>query len=287
MGIKILEIENLTKKYPDFTLDTLSFSIPQGTIMGLVGENGAGKTTTMNLILNEMKKDGGNIKVFGKDYLEHERSIKERIGVVFDECHFPELFSAREMELFLKDIYATWQPETYRDYLKRFGLPENKPIKTYSKGMKVKLGFAVALSHQPQLLILDEATSGLDPVMRDEILDILLEFIQDEEHGVLFSSHITDDLEKIADYITFIHKGKLLFSKTKDELIYQYGVIKCGAETFTQIDKGDILAYRKQDYEWQVLVANKEEARRKYKKCLVDSVTINEIMLFHVKGEKM
>ena len=282
----ILEIENLTKKYPDFTLDTLSFSIPQGTIMGLIGENGAGKSTTINLILNEMKKDGGRIKIFGKDHLEHERAVKEKIGVVFDDCHFPDLFNANEMELFMKDIYTTWQPKTYRDYLKRFGLPQDKPIKAYSKGMKVKLSFAVALSHQPQLLLLDEATSGLDPVMRDEILGILLEFVQDEKHGVLFSSHITDDLEKIADYITFIHKGKLLFSKTKDELIYHYGVIKCGAEMFNQIDEADIIAYRKQAYECQVLVADKEEARRKYKNCLIDSVTISEIMLLHVKGEK-
>jgi ABC-type multidrug transport system, ATPase component len=282
----ILEIENLTKKYPDFTLDALSFSIPQGTIMGLIGENGAGKTTTINLVLNELNKDGGGIKIFGKDHLEHERAVKEKIGVVFDDCHFPDLFNADEMELFMKNIYATWQTKTYRDYLKRFGLPRDKPIKAYSKGMKVKLSFAVALSHQPQLLLLDEATSGLDPVMRDEILDLLLEFVQDENHGVLFSSHITDDLEKVADYITFIHKGKLLFSKTKDELIYQYGVIKCGAEMFNQMDKADMIAYRKQDYEWQVLVADQEEARRKYKKCLIDSVTISEIMLFHVKGEK-
>lgn len=282
----ILEIENLTKKYPDFTLDTLSFSIPQGTIMGLIGENGAGKTTTINLVLNEMNKDGGGIKIFGKDHLEHERAVKEKIGVVFDDCHFPDLFNANEMELFMKNIYATWESKTYRDYLKRFGLLQDKPIKAYSKGMKVKLSFAVALSHQPQLLLLDEATSGLDPVMRDEILDLLLEFVQDENHGVLFSSHITDDLEKVADYITFMHKGKLLFSKTKDELIYQYGVIKCGAEMFNHIDKADMIAYRKQDYEWQVLVADQEEARRKYKKCLIDSVTISEIMLFHVKGEK-
>ena len=281
----ILEIENLTKTYPDFTLDTLSFSIPQGTIMGLIGENGAGKTTTINLILNEIKKDGGIIKVFGKDNLAHEKAVKEKIGVVFDECHFPELFNAHDMERFMKDIYASWQPATYRDYLKRFGLPQDKQIKAYSRGMKVKLSFAVALSHQPQLLILDEATSGLDPVMRDEILDLLLEFVQDERNGVLFSSHITEDLEKVADYITFIHAGKLLFSKPKDELIYQYGVIKCGSEMFNQIDQADIIAYRKQDYEWQVLVADQEEARRKYKKCLVDGVTLSELMLFHVKGE--
>ena len=282
----ILEIKNLTKKYFDFTLDALNFSIPQGTIMGLIGENGAGKTTTINLILNELKKNGGSIKIFGKDNLEHERTVKKKIGVVFDDCHFPDLFNASEMEMFMKDIFLTWQPQTYRKYLQQFELPPNKPIKAYSKGMKAKLSFAVALAHHPQFLILDEATGGLDPVMRDEMLGVLLDFVQDEKHGVLFSSHITNDLEKIADYITFIHKGKLIFSKAKDDLIYNYGLIKCGAEAFHKIEQKDIIAYRKQDYEWQALVADKEEARRKYKKCVIDNVTINEIMLFHVKGEQ-
>lgn len=282
----ILEIENLMKNYSDFSLNHLRLSIPQGTIMGLIGENGAGKTTTINLILNEIKRDGGTIKIFGKDNIQCEREIKDKIGVVFDDCHFPDLFNALELERFLKPIYTEWQSSTYREYLKRFGLPNNKPIRAYSKGMKVKLSFAVALSHCSQFLILDEATSGLDPVMRDEILDVLLEFVQNESHSVLFSSHITNDLEKIADYVAFLHKGNLVFSKPKDELLYKYGLMKCGAEVFNSIQRQDILAWRKLDYEWQVLVADMEAARRKYKKCIIENATIEEIMLLYIKGEK-
>jgi len=282
----ILEIENLVKNYPDFSLNHIKLSIPQGTIMGLIGENGAGKTTTINLILNEIKRDDGTIKIFDKDNIQYEREIKDKIGVVFDDCHFPDLFNALELERFLKSIYTVWQSSTYREFLKQFGLPTNKPIKAYSKGMKVKLSFAAALSHCPQFLILDEATSGLDPVMRDEILDVLLEFVQDESHSVLFSSHITSDLEKIADYVAFLNKGNLVFSKPKDELIYKFGLMKCGAEVFNSIQSQDILAWRKLDYEWQVLMADIEAARRKYKKCMIENATIEEIMLLYIKGEK-
>jgi len=280
----ILQIKDLEKDYGDFILDKVSFSIPEGAIVGLIGENGAGKTTIINLILNEIKKDGGNIEVFGKDNLKYEKEIKDHIGVVFDECHLPDLFNAREIESVMKNVYSSWQKKTYQSYLSKFELPLNKAIKDFSKGMKVKLNFAVALSHNPQLLILDEATSGLDPIMRDEMLDILLDFVQDESHAILVSSHITSDLEKVADYVTFIHKGKLLFSKPKDELIYNYGIIKCGAELFDKLGKDDIITYRKQDYEWQVLVSDKEKAQHKYKKCIIDNATIEEIMLFYIKG---
>lgn len=282
----ILEVDNLKKSYMDFTLDNVSFSIPYGTIMGLIGENGAGKTTTINLILDEIKKDSGNIKIFGKDSIKDALEVKENIGVVFDECLFPDLFNIKDIENFLKDIYSSWKHETYAAYIKQFQLPIDKTIKDFSKGMKMKLSIAVALAHNPQLLILDEATSGLDPIMRDEMLDILLEFVQDETHAVLFSSHITSDLEKVADYITFIHKGKVLFTKTKDELIYKYGIIKCGTELFKTIEKKDIIAYRKQDYEWQVLVSDKDTMQRKYKGSVCDRATIDEIMLFFIKGDK-
>lgn len=282
----ILKIENLVKSYPNFSLNHLNLSIPQGTIMGLIGENGTGKTTTINLILNEIKRNDGTIKIFGKDNLQCEKEIKDKIGVVFDDCHFPDLFNALELERFLKPIYTAWQSPIYREYLKRFGIPSNKPVKAYSKGMKVKLSFAIALSHCPEFLILDEATSGLDPVMRDEILDVLLEFVQYETHSVLFSSHITNDLEKIADYIAFLHKGNLVFSKPKDELIYSYGIMKCGTEVFNNIQRQDMIAWRKLDYEWQILVPDIETARRKYKKCMIENATIEEIMLLYIKGEK-
>lgn len=283
----ILQIEKLYKKYTDFSLDHISFSVPKGTIVGLIGENGAGKTTTINLILNEIKKDSGSIYIMGKDNITYEQAVKDKIGVVFDECLFPDLFNAFELEQFLKRIYSSWQSEKYKEYLSKFGIQTDKVIKNYSKGMKVKLSFAVALSHRPQLLILDEATSGLDPIMRDEMLDILLDFVQEDKNSVLFSTHITSDLEKIADYITFIHKGKLLFSKPKDELIYKYGLIKCGEETFKSINKEDIIAYRKQDFNWQVLVSDIEKARRYYKKGIIENATIDEIMLLYVKGEKV
>lgn len=282
----ILEVKDLVKDYGDFLLDKVNFSIPQGTIMGLIGENGAGKTTTINIILNEIHKDGGSISVFGKDNLEFETEVKNAIGVVFDDCHLPDLFTATEIERFISKIYSSWEHRTYEQYLNKFDLPLNKSVKDFSKGMKVKLSFAIALSHNPKLLILDEATSGLDPVMRDEVLDILLDFVQDETHSVLFSSHITSDLEKVADYITFIHNGKVLFSKTKDELIYHYGIIHCGAAAFDKLDKSEIISYRKKDYEWQVLVAEREAAQKEYKNCVIDNATLDDIMLLYVKGEQ-
>lgn len=281
-----LEVTDLTKDYGDFRLNKLSFSIPQGSIMGLIGENGAGKTTTINIILNEIKKDDGTVKVFGKNHLECEQEIKTCIGVVFDDFHLPDLLTANEVEKFISKIYSQWQHRVYQEYLSKFELPSNKPIKDFSRGMKVKLSFAIALSHNAKFLILDEATSGLDPIVRDEILDILLEFVQDKTHSVLFSSQITSDLAKVADYITFVHKGNLIFSKPKDELIYNFGIIHCGATVFNSLDKSEIISYRKQDYEWQALVANREAARKEYKNCIVDNATIDDIMLFYIKGEK-
>ena len=186
----------------------------------------------------------------------------------------------------MKDIYHSWEEHTFLNLLKKFSLPADKPIKQFSKGMKMKLAIAVALSHNSKLLILDEATSGLDPVIRDDILDILLDFAQDETHSILISSHITTDLEKIADYIVFIHEGQVVFSKPKDELIEQYGIIKCGAAQFEALDQSDIIVYRKMDYEWQALVADRAAMKKKYPKALIDSASIDEIMLLYVKGER-
>lgn len=280
-----LDIKDLSKSYSDFTLNHIDFQIPKGVIMGLIGENGAGKSTIINLLLNEIKKESGSIHIFGKDMDSEEKAIKQHIGVVFDECNFIETFKVKHLNTIFKDVYTAWDEDLYFSYIQRFDLPQNKKIKAFSKGMKVKLSFAVALAHHPKFLVLDEATSGLDPVMRDEILDILQEFIQDEEHTVLLSSHITSDLEKIADYIAFIHKGNILFSKPKDELLYEYGILRCGKEIFSEIDPEDIVTYRKEDYEWKVLVNNKEEAMRKYPQAVMDQPTIDDIMLFYIKGE--
>lgn len=281
----ILEVRDLEKKYKDFTLDKISFSIPSGTIVGLIGENGAGKSTTINSILNLIKKDGGEIKILGKEMTDNDTGMRNDIGVVFDGDNFYETLPPRKIGNIMKKIYSNWDTDCFQGYLKKFQLSENKEIKEYSKGMKMKFTIAVALSHNPRLLILDEATSGLDPIVRDEVLDIFLDFVQDETHAVLVSSHITSDLEKIADYITFIHEGKLIFSLAKDELIYNYGIIKCGKEQFVKIDRNDIITYRKKDYEYEVLVSDKAKMERKYKNCLMNDVSIDDIMLLYVKGE--
>ena len=279
-----LIISGLTKTYKDFMLNGVSFSVPCGSIVGLIGENGAGKSTTINAVLGLIQKEAGSICVLGKEQPDNE--IKEQIGVVFDGNNYPEIFSTRKLNRVMKDIYHSWEEHTFLNLLKKFSLPTDKPIKQFSKGMKMKLAIAVALSHNSKLLILDEATSGLDPVIRDDILDILLDFAQDETHSILISSHITTDLEKIADYIVFIHEGQVVFSKPKDELIEQYGIIKCGAAQFEALDKSDIIVYRKMDYEWQALVADRAAMKKKYPKALIDSVSIDEIMLLYVKGER-
>lgn len=281
----ILEVENLTKKYDGFTLDHILFSIPGGTIMGLIGENGAGKSTAINAILGLIAKDDGTVTFWGQE-LSSSKGLKEDIGVVFDSSGFYETLTPKTVGKILRSAYKQWDDHLYADYLKRFQLPSDKELKALSKGMKMKLSIAAALSHRPKLLILDEATSGLDPVMRDDLLDLFLEFVQDEHHSILMSSHITTDLEKIADYITFIHQGKVLFCKAKDELRYDYGIIRCGAAVFDQINKEEILAYRKGDYQWNVLVAHKERAKLKYRAAVVDDATIEDIMLLYVKGDQ-
>ena len=284
MAENILEVKNLTKDYGDFVLNDLSFSIPRGVIMGLIGENGAGKSTTVNCILNEIKKNSGNILIFGKDHIIDECEIKDKIGIVFDENHFPDIFTPKEIEKYMSGIYTNWDSIAFRNYLKQFELPAKKKIKDFSKGMKVKLAFAVALSHKAELLILDEATSGLDPIIRDDILDILIDFVQDENYSILFSSHITSDLEKIADYITFIHKGRLVFCSLKDDLIDNY-VVSCGASVFDTLDKTEIISYQKEDYQYKVLVRDRNKIAKDFPKALVEPATIENIMLFYVKGE--
>lgn len=281
----ILQVTNLTKQYADFKLDDVSFSLPKGTIMGLIGENGAGKSTMIHAILDLIHKDEGTVTFWGQK-LSASKQYKEDIGVVFDDINFYGTLTPAQVGKISRAAYKQWDQDQYQNYLRRFQLPMDKEIKTLSKGMKMKLSMAVALSHKPKLLILDEATSGLDPVMRDDLLDVFLEFVQDENHSILMSSHITTDLEKVADYITFVHQGKLLFCKTKDELRYHYGIIRCGAATFNQIDQADILTYRKDDYQWNVLVPDKEKARRKYKSAVVDDATIDDILLLYVKGEQ-
>ncbi|MFG6359658.1 MAG: ABC transporter ATP-binding protein, partial [Mailhella sp.] len=236
-------------------------------------------------ILNEIQKNSGKVLIFGKDHISDEIEIKSKLGVVFDENHFPDIFTPMEIGKYMSGIYPDWEWVAYRQFLEKFELPKDKKIKDYSKGMKVKLAFAVALSHKAELLILDEATSGLDPIIRDDVLDMLIDFVQDERHSVLVSSHIISDLEKVADYITFLHKGKVIFSHEKDDLVDNYGIVSCGAAIFDTLDKTEIIAYRKEDYQYKVLVKNRDKAAKNYPKAIVSPAMIEEIMLFYVKGE--
>jgi len=285
----ILEVQGLRKQYKgsDFCLDDVSLSIPSGAIMGFVGENGAGKTTTIGCILNTLAKDGGMVKIFGKEMTDASTDIRDDIGVVYDSSPFPQHLTAVKISSAMRHIYTNWDDGIFKEYLRKFKLPEKKRIKTFSRGMTMKFAVALALSHRPRLLVLDEATSGLDPIVRDDILDVFLDFVQDENNSILLSSHITSDLEKVADYITFIHDGSIVFSEQKDNLIYNYGLMRCKAAQFAEIDKEDMLAYRKHDYQIDVLVADRGAAAKKYRDVVIDNITIEEIMLMLVKGEKV
>ena len=285
----ILELQQICKSFPksNFILDKLSFSLPYGAILGFVGENGAGKTTTIGCILNTVRKDSGMVKLFGKEMRDTDTDIREKIGVVYDGDNFPGFWSAKQLSQVMEGIYTQWDNALFQKYLEDFHLPVKQKIKNYSRGMTMKLAIAVALSHHPQLLILDEATSGLDPIMRDEMLDVFLEFVQEESHSILLSSHITSDLEKVADYITFIHNGKLIMTASKNDLVYNYAVMRCKESQFLALDPGDIIAYRKRDFQIDVLVNNGKEAQRKYKGSVVDHVSVDEIMLLLVKGERV
>lgn len=283
MGENICEIRNLSKRYGDFALECVSFDIPRGAIVGLIGENGAGKSTTINCLLGEVAPDGGEIRIFGRDLADE--SVRDRIGVVFDENHFPEIFTPAEIGRFMAGIYSNWDADAYRSRLTNFGLPEDKKTGEFSRGMKVKLAFAVALSHNAEFLVLDEATSGLDPVVRDDILDALLEFVQDERHSVLVSSHITSDLEKIADYIAFLHRGKLVFCLPKDELADEYGVVHCGAADFERLEPEIVVAWRREEFQTRALVRNRVRAAELLPDAIVAPAELDEIMLFYAKGD--
>ena len=285
----ILELQQMCKSFPksNFILDKLSFSLPYGAILGFVGENGAGKTTTIGCILNTIKKDSGKIKLFGKEMLDADTAMREKIGVVYDGNNFPTNWTAKQLAGIMAGFYTQWDNALFLKYIENFKLPTNQKIKHYSRGMTMKLAIAAALSHHPQLLILDEATSGLDPIVRDEMLDVFLDFVQAENHSVLLSSHITSDLEKIADYITFVHNGKLIATVSKNELIYNYAIMRCKESQFLTLDTSDILAYRKRDFQIDVLVSDVKNAQRKYKNVVIDHVLVDEIFLMLVKGERI
>ncbi len=276
----VLQVNNLCKSYKnaDFKLQNISFNIPKGSIMGFVGKNGAGKSTTINAILNVLHKDSGTVRLFGQKMSDKTTNIRDDIGVVFDSSNFSGELTPEKLEKVLADIYANWDKSIFFSFLERFGLPKNKKIKIFSRGMAMKLSISVALSHKAKLLILDEATAGLDPVVREEILDVFLEFVEDENHSVLISSHISSDLEKVADYITFINNGEIILEEKKDILIYEYGIARMKQSDFDQLDKSEYMACRKRGLQLEVLVSNKNTFSRNYPNIIVDHATIDEIL---------
>ncbi|MDL2273995.1 ABC transporter ATP-binding protein [Oscillospiraceae bacterium OttesenSCG-928-G22] len=281
----ILSVTNLEKRYAGFTLDRISFSIPKGCIMGLIGENGAGKTTTIKAILELISIDGGEIFLFGEKLDRNGDALRGDIGVVLDEGNFPETLTAKQVSNVLSGIHDNWDGRLFFDMLRRMDVPDTRPIKDLSKGMRAKLGIASALSHNPKLLIFDEATGGLDPVVREEILDLLLEFIADEERSVLFSTHITSDLDKVADFVTFLHAGRVVFTEQKDELLERMGVLKCGADDLRRIDPAYLVRKRESSFSLDVLVNDRPYILSNFPKLVCDSATIEQIMLFYTRGK--
>ncbi|MEG2712590.1 MAG: ABC transporter ATP-binding protein [Clostridia bacterium] len=282
----ILEIKKLSKTYSGFSLKDIDLNIPKGSIVGLIGENGAGKSTTIKLILNQIKKSSGEIKIFGKDNIQDEKEIKKDIGAVLDSAFLSEYLTVEDINKIMKNFYENWSEDKFFKDVEKANLPRKKLLKEFSTGMKMKVQIITALAHDPKLLILDEPTNGLDPVARNELLDIFREFIQDEEKSILISSHITTDLEHIADYIVFIHSGSILLSMAKDELLENYALVKCKEKEFANIDSLDYVRYIKNAYGYDLLVQNKREFKKKYSSLVIDKVSIEDIMLLYVKGEK-
>lgn len=281
-----LEIIGLTKQFKTFALQDVTFSLEKGYIMGFIGPNGAGKSTTIKLIMNLLRKDGGTIKVFGLDNIADERKVKERIGFVYDENHFYEELTLEEMKRIIAPFYLSWQEETYRKHLKYFRLAAGQKIKDLSKGMKMKYSLAIALSHRADLIIMDEPTSGLDPIVRSELLDILYRIIQDENKAVLFSTHLTSDLDKVADHITFINDGRIVFSRPKEDVLADYTIVKGGGDALRAAVRENSVGIRENQFGFEALVRNAAGLRQNYgDKLVYTKPTLEEIMLYTVRRD--
>lgn len=283
---KILEVKNLRKEFADFTLENISFSMEKGFIMGFIGSNGAGKSTTIKLIMNLLKKDSGQIKVFGLDSVQDEIKIKQKIGFVYDENYFYEELTVAEMKRIIAPFYDDWDDDLFKKYLRIFSLDKGRKIKDLSRGMKMQLSLTMALSHHPQLLIMDEPTSGLDPVVRREVLEILSEILQDENRGVFFSTHITSDLEKIADYITFINEGEIVFSRSRDDILDKYGLVRGKKELLQKPNTDLFIGVRKNRFGFEALTSDSKRAKRLLgDRAVIDRPTLEDVMLFHIDKE--
>lgn len=276
-----IELNGITKRYEGFLLDNVSLVLPQGSIMGLVGENGAGKSTTIKLIMNAIQRDGGTIRVLGEDNMTRDfLDVKQDVGIVLDEAYYPEVLTPVQVGAVMKLTYKNWDDTTYQNHLKQLDIPLKKQFRDFSRGMKMKLAIAVALSHQPKLLILDEATSGLDPMVRDEILTLFNDFTRDEAHSILLSSHIVSDLEKVCDYIAFLHKGKLMLCEEKDRLLEEYAIVKTTQSALDQFPADTVVSSKSGQYGVEALV---RKARLPHG-VQTEFTTLETIILFLAKG---
>jgi ABC-2 type transport system ATP-binding protein len=281
----ILKINNLSKKYGEFSLENISFKLEPGYIMGFIGPNGAGKTTTIKLIMNLIQKDSGEVKIFDEDLMDHEVKIKDRIGFVYDQCNYYETFKIKDNVKLIAPFYSKWNWNTFDNYLKRFKLNPNQKLSQLSQGMKIKFQLAVALCHDADLLLMDEPTSGLDPVFRSEILEILKEYIEEGERSVLFSTHITTDLEKIADYVTFINDGQMVFSTDKDNILDQYAIVKGGLDLLNEEFKANLVGLRKNAFGFEGLTNKKDQMKNRFKETImIEKASLEDIMVYTVGG---
>lgn len=282
----VIELKNVSKDYGDFKLDNISFEVPEGCVCGFIGQNGAGKTTTIQLILDTIARDSGEITLFGKSIDGDSASLREDIGLVFDEMGFHEFLTAKQINTIMKNVYKNWDEAMYFDYLKRFSLPSKKACGSFSRGMRMKLQIATALSHGAKLLIMDEPTSGLDPIVRNEMLQIFREYVVKEDHTILLSSHITGDLEKLADEVVFIDGGRIVIKGNKDEILEKHGIIKCKKEELAGIDKELIVSYELSSMGAEILVNDVNTARKLYPNMVIEQAGLEEIMIYYVNSMK-
>ncbi|MDH5163944.1 ABC transporter ATP-binding protein [Heyndrickxia oleronia] len=281
----VIEIQNVHKSFEGFQLKDLTLTVKKGYVTGFIGGNGVGKSTTIKLIMNLLQPDSGTISVFGLNYKEHEKEIKQRIGFVYDENVFYDHLTLAEMKEIVKRSYVNWDDQLFNDYVKTFNLPLTKKIKSFSKGMMMKASLSIALSHHAELIIMDEPTSGLDPIFRRELLDILHQLMQDGNKTIFFSTHITTDLDTIADYITFIHQGEHIFTKELYQIEEEYAIVKGGLDLLDQETEKEFISIRKSNYGFEALTANKERTEEVFgEMVLIEKPTLEDIMYYTKKG---
>ncbi len=282
----VIELKGVSKDYGDFKLDDVSFSVPEGSVCGFIGQNGAGKTTTIQIILDAINRDSGEVYVFGKSMDKDSALLRENIGVVFDEMGFHDFLNARQINTIMKNVYKNWNEEKYFEYLKLFSLPTKKACGSFSRGMRMKLQIATALSHNAKLLIMDEPTSGLDPIVRNEMLQIFREYVVEEDHTILLSSHITGDLEKLADEVVFIDGGKIVLKGNKDEILEKHGILRCKKDELKNISQSLLVSAETSSLGAEVLVNDRKAAEKLYPEMIIEPAELEQIMIYYVNRAK-